>query len=304
MNRKYLLSPFAVLGILALIGFIVSRSSSVPATGVIIAGSPSNGVEVPGSNGKITAFENGVYKVTPSGFAVSRPIREVGLPDEETAAEMRKDPGFRGRRKAARERLLDKERIAKGLPPMSEEEKKDRDINDQNIRALKKEIPGRGAGGEKRFVDPLLKRFEEIKAAPEAMPTPAVSFNGATAADNAAVGIGGLAPPDTNGDVGPNHYVSSVNLTLKIFNKSGTVVAGPVATSAIWASLPADDRCRTENDGDPIVLYDQLADRWHISQFSVPEDPNNFQCIAVSTTGDPTGSYYVRWGYHLCAGDG
>jgi hypothetical protein len=164
MNRKYFLSLFAVLGILALIGFIVSRSSSVPSTGVIIAGSPSNGVEVPGTKGKMTAFENGVYQIAPSNFAVSRPIREIGLPDEETAAEMRKDPGFRGRRKAARERLIDKERIAKGLPPMTEEEKKDRDINDLNARALKKEVPGKGAGALDSFEDPLLAKQRDANA--------------------------------------------------------------------------------------------------------------------------------------------
>src|SRR5438105_788112 len=49
--------------------------------------------------------------------------------------------------------------------------------------------------------------------------------------------------------------------------------------------------------GDPVVLYDQLADRWVISQFagvSVPTD----ECIAVSTTGDATGTYF-RYDYHL-----
>lgn len=295
MNRKYFLSLIAVLGILALIGFLVSRSSSVPTAGVIVAGSPSNGVKVPGTNGRITAFDNGVYHIAPSGFAVSRPIREIGLPDEETAAEMRKDPGFRGRRKAAKERLLDKERRAKGLPPMTEEEKKDRDINDLNARALKKEVPGKGAGALESFEDPYLAKQRDPYA-PQAMPTPALSFNGVTAADNAAVGIGGLAPPDTNGDVGPDHYVSSVNLTVKIFDKSGNVVAGPFATSDLWANLPENDLCRTENDGDPIVLYDQLADRWHISQFAVPAITFNNQCVAVSTTGDPTGSWYV-WSY-------
>jgi hypothetical protein len=298
MNRKYFLSLFAVLGILALIGFVVSRSSS-PAAGVIIAGAPSNGVEVPGTNGKMTAFENGVYRITPSNFGVSRPVREIGVPDEETAAEMRRDPGFRGRRKAARERLIEKERIAKGLPPMTEEEKKDRDINDLNARALKKEVPGKGAGALDSFEDPLLANQRDPDA-PQAMPTPSVSFNGVTASDNAAAGVGGLTPPDTNGDVGPNHYVSSVNLSVKIFNKSGAVVAGPFKTSDIWASLPADDICRIENDGDPIVLYDQLADRWHISQFAVPAVTFNNQCVAVSTTGDPTGSYYV-WSYQYPA---
>jgi hypothetical protein len=296
MSKKYFATLIAVTAVLAVIGFVISWSSAdAPSTRVVVAGTPGGGVKVPGTNGKMTAFENGVYQIEPSGFGVSRPVREIGLPDEETAAEMRQNPGFRGRRKAARDKRLAEERKAKGLPPMTEEEKAVREINDLNVKALKKVVPGKGAGESEKFVDPLLAN-QLAPEAPEAMPTPALSFNGATAADNASVGIGGLAPPDANGDVGLNHYVSSVNLTLKFFNKSGTVVAGPIRTSDLWASLPADDICRTENDGDPIVLYDQLADRWHISQFAVPSITTNNQCVAVSTTGDPTGSYYV-WSY-------
>ncbi len=71
--------------------------------------------------------------------------------------------------------------------------------------------------------------------------------------------------------------------------------AGPVATNSFFSGLPAGDPCRGSNDGDPIVLYDSLADRWHISQFATP-GPTNFQCVAVSVTGDPTGAYYA-WRY-------
>src|SRR6202043_2232052 len=48
--------------------------------------------------------------------------------------------------------------------------------------------------------------------------------------------------------------------------------------------------CQTNNDGDPIVLYDKLAQRWVFSQFSVTTTPY-LQCIAVSTTSDATGTY-------------
>jgi len=33
-------------------------------------------------------------------------------------------------------------------------------------------------------------------------------------------------PPDTDGDVGPNHYVQSVNSSIKIFDKSGNPLNG------------------------------------------------------------------------------
>ena len=41
------------------------------------------------------------------------------------------------------------------------------------------------------------------------------------------------------------------------------------------------------------MLYDQLADRWILSEFCVVANPNNHQLIAVSQTGDPTGAYYL-----------
>ncbi len=102
----------------------------------------------------------------------------------------------------------------------------------------------------------------------------------------------GVYPPDTNGDVGPNHYVQSVNSSFAIWNKSGSLLFGPADLSILWADIPGP--WVGTNDGDPIILYDQLADRWLITQFSLPNFPNGpfYELIAVSTTGDPTGSYY------------
>jgi hypothetical protein len=96
------------------------------------------------------------------------------------------------------------------------------------------------------------------------------------------------APPDTNGDVGPSNYVQIVNTGFAVFSKSGAVVYGPAQTSTLWRGFGGG--CETNNDGDATAKYDQLADRWVISQFSVSTRPY-LQCVAVSTTGDPTGSY-------------
>jgi hypothetical protein len=96
------------------------------------------------------------------------------------------------------------------------------------------------------------------------------------------------APPDTNGDVGPNHYVQTVNTDIAMFNKSGTAVFGPSPTNTLWSGFGGG--CQTNNDGDPTVIYDPIADRWVISQFSVTGTPY-LQCVAVSQTPDPTGSY-------------
>jgi subtilisin-like proprotein convertase family protein len=124
------------------------------------------------------------------------------------------------------------------------------------------------------------------------IPAPLASFNGATQADNASLQIGQLTPPDTNGDVGPSHYVQMVNLVVKIFDKSGGLLLGPVKASSFWASLGGI--CANDDSGDPVVLYDQLADRWLISQFNFTASnaPPYHECVAISKTGDPTGAWY------------
>jgi hypothetical protein len=98
------------------------------------------------------------------------------------------------------------------------------------------------------------------------------------------------APPDTNGEVGATQYVQIVNEGFQVFDKTtGASLLGPSGISTIWSGFGGV--CQNNGNGDPVVLYDQLADRWVISQFagvSVPTD----ECVAISTTGDATGSYY------------
>ena len=100
-----------------------------------------------------------------------------------------------------------------------------------------------------------------------------------------------VAPPDTTGDVGDTQYVQWVNLSFAVFDKtSGAMVYGPAAGNTLWSGFGGP--CETSNDGDPIVQYDQLANRWMLTQFAVPGGAAGFwQCVAVSTTSDATGSY-------------
>lgn len=108
-----------------------------------------------------------------------------------------------------------------------------------------------------------------------------------------------VAPPDTTGDVGPNHYVQWVNLRYAVYTLTRGVnneitgfnlAAGfPKNGNVVWQGFGG--RCQTDNDGDPIVQYDQLADRWILTQFAVSARPYT-QCVAVSTTPDPTGTYF------------
>ncbi len=125
------------------------------------------------------------------------------------------------------------------------------------------------------------------------MPAPTLSFEGLGRADNIAAGFGNFSPPDTNGDVGPNHYVQMDNLLVRVWNKAGTPLTAPFRLSSLFASLGG--QCAQPDRGDPIVLYDQLADRWMLSQFAFTSQtaPPYHECIAVSKTGDPTGAYYL-----------
>ena len=117
------------------------------------------------------------------------------------------------------------------------------------------------------------------------IPGPTVSFN-------ALSNLSGVSPPDPAGDVGPNHYIAMTNLSFHILDKSGNSVFGPAANNTIWSGFGGF--CETDNSGDPIVLYDQIADRWMLTQFTSPSHTEFFNCIAVSTTPDPTGTWY-RW---------
>ncbi|MCB2220908.1 MAG: T9SS type A sorting domain-containing protein [Bacteroidetes bacterium] len=103
--------------------------------------------------------------------------------------------------------------------------------------------------------------------------------------------VNGVYPPDTDGDVGPDHYFQMINLSFAIYDKNGTKLYGPVANSTLWNGFPGP--WAGSNDGDPIVLYDELADRWVASQFAVYTSNNKYyELIAVSETGDPLGSWY------------
>ncbi len=122
------------------------------------------------------------------------------------------------------------------------------------------------------------------------MPNSLLSFDGLSNFDNIAAYNLLIIPPDTIGDVGPNHYVQAVNALVRVFDKNGNAVTNPFKMSQLFA--PIGTPCATRNDGSPNVLYDPLADRWLLSQYCTAFPPFR-QMIAVSRTGDPTGEYFI-----------
>jgi len=137
-------------------------------------------------------------------------------------------------------------------------------------------------------IDPVIQR----SAATALAPVTNANFDGIGQGFTGPAGTFSVssAPPDTNGDVGPNHYVQMVNSDLAIFNKSGTAIYGPVPTNTLWSGFGG--LCQTDNDGDGVVVYDPIANRWVVSQFAVSGTTTGYlQCVAVSTGPDPTGTW-------------
>jgi hypothetical protein len=107
---------------------------------------------------------------------------------------------------------------------------------------------------------------------------PVVNFDGQTSP---------YYPPDCNGTAGPNHFMQTINCVYAIYSKTGTLVAGPTNLNQLFQGLPGANY----NDGDPIILYDEQADRWLVTEFSI-SGSTNYMLMAVSTTNDPTGTWY------------
>jgi len=162
-------------------------------------------------------------------------------------------------------------------------------INKSNEKRIKEIIPG--LGGK---TGDQIQSTVTVNNLTDLVTGPITSFDGNSSADNFAAYGGRVSPPDVNGDVGPNHYVQTTNLLVGIFDKTtGALVVPKFKMSTLFASLGPP--FSTLDSGDPIALYDQLSDRWLLSQFLFTTSTSGvyYQVIAISQTGDPTGAYYV-----------
>lgn len=131
---------------------------------------------------------------------------------------------------------------------------------------------------------------ESVDPVGRAFTTPVYSFEGAP---------GTTLPPDPTGDVGATHYVQAVNASggsrVRVFNKSdGAQVGNFILTS----QLGGTGACAS-GLGDPIVVYDGLADRWIITEFS--SQAGRTLCVYVSATNDALGGTWYRYGFQTAA---
>jgi hypothetical protein len=125
-----------------------------------------------------------------------------------------------------------------------------------------------------------------------------ISFDGQSAADNRRVFGFAFVPPDTNGAVGASQYVQMVNVTIAVYSKrDGALQLGPAPIHSLWRGFGGLCENGGESEfysdgGDPIVLYDRMANRWMVSQLQYDETfTKTAQCVAISTSADATGSY-------------
>jgi hypothetical protein len=120
------------------------------------------------------------------------------------------------------------------------------------------------------------------------------------------VGTNGLTPSDSNGAAGNNQFVEVVNTRYQVWSlnrstKVATTLAGPSAINTLWMGFGG--ACQSQNSGDPIVVYDKVANRWLISQFtSTAVSGTYFQCVALSTSANAAGTY-TRYAFAVPNGD-
>jgi hypothetical protein len=105
---------------------------------------------------------------------------------------------------------------------------------------------------------------------------------------NDCCGGGANVPPDPEMAAGPNHLIAVVNVAFEVYDKSGTVLAGPTTFASFFAAQPL---CVAPPYGafDPTVVYDEEADR-----FAIGVDGNGTHyCIAASATSNPLGAWHI-----------
>lgn len=142
--------------------------------------------------------------------------------------------------------------------------------------------------------DPLLQRQSQQRQ-------PIVRTLGTLEVEVEGLPFGGGFPDDINGDVGRDFFIQSANSPggsiVRIFNKAdGTQVGNDMDMKTIAAAAnaagPGDMDCATGGDGDPIVLYDDLAGRWLFTQFEA--DGSNKLCVYVARSSDViNGGFFI-----------
>jgi len=176
----------------------------------------------------------------------------------------------------------------------------DKDLRDLPQTGPKDKKPAREMGTPPNM-GPNGNGVDSVLQAPNTLlapaPAPSSSFKGL---DLQNWGAGW--PPDTHGDVGPNHYIQAVNTSIGVFDKASGTRLAAFTFNNFFVANGATDACATLNYGDPFVLYDQVSGRWIITDFAFAgsgSTPPYYECIAVSKSADPVSGGW--WLYTVVA---
>ncbi len=180
---------------------------------------------------------------------------------------------------------------------------------DGSVRSLDGKKPrDRGPRSEQGQPDPGISSQAkglggQVSSPSASAPSPSAVFEGLNRSSD-----GAGWPPDTNGDVGPNHFIQSVNTSIGIYSKSGAKISAFSFDALFGANGGTGTLCDTDNYGDPVVLYDTFRDRWVISDFAFQTDSggnvtsDNYQCFAVSKSADPVNGGWWLYAFKVASG--
>ncbi|MCB9290997.1 MAG: SprB repeat-containing protein, partial [Lewinellaceae bacterium] len=101
--------------------------------------------------------------------------------------------------------------------------------------------------------------------------------------------LAGVLPPDPVGDASPSHFLQMTNSSggayLRAYDKEGAILLEMPNLNSLWAEFNA------QGNGDPIVLWDPLAERWLITERTSLFSGNDLLLVAISETSDPLGAW-------------
>jgi len=137
-------------------------------------------------------------------------------------------------------------------------------VNPRN-RGINKVVPGKG-------LPKAMDKVRQDKLGELPAKSPILSFDAV---------VTRTTPTDPTGAVGPNHYVNGWNSAFSIFDKNGNQLSPPASLASIGGEFT------NETLGDPLILYDEFADRFLITQFSETAEENFGYLVAVSQGPDP-----------------
>ncbi len=221
------------------------------------------------------------------------PIKKKNVPLKKNSAKRAETEGGATISSMKRVKPTSSDRDLRSLPqvgPTEAEKNQEQEEVEQELPFVKNKKPLPGV------IEPTYIRPEQPLNV--LSPNPIQSFDGL---DNANWGLVG-GPPDTVGDVGPNHYIQAVNTSIGIFNKTGTRLAA-FTFNNFWSGQGAGTACGNTHKGDPTVVYDPQNNRWIVADFAYVNRsaPPYYECIAVSKTGDPVAGGW--WYYAIRADD-